>query len=408
MSVASRVFPAKKKLAVVSSPVILPGLSAEAVDSKASLSSLVKIILDKKYGAGGPSTRGSHLLAQAGGGCEVAWYYGRTKSLRPKAGVGSVAKKKRLEIMDFGTLVHAKLAYHYARQMARKPSWFLDYPDEQRALVSDAKGNNEWLKLAQELMTYYLRKAESDAWTPEYNEEEMSATVAEIDPNGVDVPGETFEYEGPCEGFLRDEQNKKTGVCPHTTEILDSRGVKVTSHVPHVVKRKIVWPNLNAEVITCRPDLIVRRNGVLFVIDHKTQGGGKGDNKDYLPKMHPDYPDHTYTWQGFINLHICRAKLGKDNVRGLLWNRIKRTAPFDRQVDEFEVVERQYRRVPLAIRQALLRERELVKKALRAPETLVPHYWACQKGFPCDFQRLCFSDTAEERNRRMGIEFEAQ
>jgi len=326
----------------------------------------------KKQGAGGASRRGSHWIADAGG-CEVRWFWAHHVGLEPTGGNF---------YMDFGTLGHTAMAYFYAEKLERKSQWLVDYPDVQESLRRDAKGHPEWLRTVQQLMEFYRRYEAGDPWTPLYIEEEFEATVGQLDPLGLNEPAEDFEYDGPC----TDE------AC---TNIVDGQ------HIAHRVKKVWHFPSLNDEVVTCRPDLIVQRNGYNWVIDHKFQGGGRKD-RDRLPVIDDRYPDYQYTWQAMVNLHIVRQTLP---IQGFIFNRVKRDSPFDVSRDLFSIRSRQYAKVPATIRATIARSRALRKKALAAPGTLIAHPWECKTSWECPFVRVCHTDTVAERDSIITSEF---
>lgn len=345
----------------------------------------------KKKG-GGASRRGSHRLSD-GPGCEVRWYW--------QYHVGLEAAKSNY-YMDFGTLVHAGLAYHYAERMAhRKPQWYLDQPSVDIQMEEDARGNPDWLRSSQALVAAYKRYYDADPWEPLYIEEEFEALVGDLDPDGEDEPAVEFEYTGPCRGY--DELREDEPPCDHWTD--------EGAHMPHQTKRALRLPRLNEEFVTCRPDLLVRWNGFIYIIDHKT-GGGDRKGTGRLPVINPAYPDYTYTWQAMVNLHVVRTGRCVDapaedplEVAGFWFNRVKRDIPYDFARDPFEAPSRLYAKVPKTIRQCVKDERAKAIKCAQNPAALIAYPWECAAKWECGFTRLCHVNSVDERNDRIASEF---
>lgn len=339
--------------------------------------------------SGGASRRGSHRLANAGG-CEVRWYWAHWAKLEGTR--GNFYK-------DYGTLVHTCLAYHYAEKMERKPKWFVDHPDVHVQMAQNAEGNPAWLRSVAGLMDAYKRYYDADPWEPLYNEEEFEATLQDIDPDGEDEPAITCEYRGPCTGTIDETEQP----CLN----LDSEGL----HIPHTVDRILRLPRLNEELVTCKPDLVVKKNGLLFVIDHKT-AAGKRDGSGRLPVLDDRYPDYQYYWQAMVNLHIVRK--GRCSavpdakqlpIKGFEFNRVKREIPYDFSRDPFQIPARQYAKIPASMRACVRRERALAVKSALEPKTLIAHPWECEGKYKCDFARVCHVDTIEERNIIIATEY---
>lgn len=365
MSVAAKVARASGK----KKPSRLKGPTSPfiGVDTASNQSASWARVAKKKYGPGGPSRRGSHAMSNAGG-CEVRYYWSDHVGLKPLKGSNFY--------MDFGTLGHTAMAYFYADKMTeRKPKWYDEYPDREKALHSDADGNPSWLRNMTDLMSFYKKYEAGDPWEPIYIEEEFEATVGEIDPDGDDEPAESIEY-------------------------IDAKGEKKVH----------VFPNLNSEIVTCRPDLVVKRNGFNWIIDHKIVGGGKKD-RERLPVINDQYPDYKYSWQQMVNLLIVRkgrcveAPGEKLPVQGFILNRVKRDNPFDVSRDLVSVSPRMYQKIPKTIRETVRKSRALKKKALLAPSSLVAHPWECEASWKCDYVRVCYSTTLSERDQIISTEY---
>lgn len=352
------------------------------------------------------------------GGCEVRYYWGHHAKLSPIGGNF---------YMDFGTLVHTGMAYHYAAYMDRKPDWFKEHPDVQSAMEEDSLGNSHWLQTANEIMVDYKRRMTGSPWVPLYNEEEFEARLGDVDPDGLDEPSRHFTYESRCTGtIIRDfvergplegESIEPTSACygMHAGATmtmpcpnLDENG----DHIPHVVKMRGYLPRLDDEIVTCRPDLIIIVNGKIYIVDHKTTGGDrKGTGR--LKVIDPRYPDYMYYWQAMVNLHIVRKGRCVDlpdqpkgmDVEGFIFNRIKRDSPYDVAQDFFEIPAKQYKKVPNTMRQMVRKERALIEKCYTDPSSLTPYHWECKSNWTCDFAKLCYTDSLEERNSIIRSEF---
>lgn len=362
----------------------------------------------KKQGAGGASSRGSHKLSNAGG-CEVEYYY---------ADIMGLEATKENVYTGFGTLLHSAMAYFYVERMERKPQWYVDFPDAKSAIEADAKGHNDWLRKLDELMKAYQRFEAGDPWNPIYCEEEIRARVGDLHPEGEDEPAIEFEYQGDCSGY--DETKWVTSEATTSTDALSATTTPPQTHprcahwevdvlgedyvhIPHKTTRVKRMPRLNDEVVTCRPDLIIQRNGMNWIIDHKTAGGSrkKGD-EGRLAVINPNYPDYTYRWQAMFNLQVCRLSMP---IEGFIFNRVKRDIPFDFSRDIADVPERMYQKIPRVIRTTVKKERALIKKALTSPGDLDINPWECQGKYTCDFARLCYADSVGVRNEILGSEF---
>lgn len=319
----------------------------------------VRSAMAKKKG-GGASRRGSHRLADAGSGCEVRWYWSHFVKLKPLKGNF---------YMDFGTLMHTAAAYHYAEMMERRPEWFIESPDMEAALLADSLGNAKWLRDVKTFLEWYKRFDTGDPVHPIYCEEEFEATVGALDPDGQDEPAEDI-----------------------VTDTID----------PETGEKKVIHlPTLNDEIVTCRPDLINERNGDNWIWDHKSASAGR-DGSGRLKVLDDRYPDYTYVWQAMVNLHIVRQTIP---IRGFIFNRLKRDAPYDCSRDLFTVPARTYAKVPRTIRECVKRERSLLRKSVTAKSTLVSAPWECKGAFACSYVRVCHNDSLEERDAIIQSEF---
>lgn len=308
-----------------------------------------------KVKGGGASRFGSHAMTLAMS-CEVKWFW---------SGFMGYSKTGGNFYMDFGTLGHTGLSYHYGEQLEKKPQWLVNNPDITVAMEIDSKGEARWLKQAKDMLAAYKNHYASDPWKPLHVEEEFTAKVGELDPDGEDEPAiEPFEFK---DIFGR--------------------------------SRVLQRPSLNDEVVSCRPDMIALDGGRHIIVDHKVQGGGQKSNKDRLPVISAQYPDYRYMWQAMVYMTIMRRYLP---IESFYLNRIKRDVPFDFSRDKVDLYARPMKKIPGAIREAVRKRRNLMVKAAKSPDKLTPHFGMCSF---CDYTRLCYTDTAEERNHRLMAEF---
>lgn len=302
----------------------------------------------KRKGGGGASRRGSHRLSDCSG-CRRRLYYSQL----------GYQPLKRNFYMDFGTLLHTGMAYHYAPRMSKTPQWYLDYPDRQAALVEDSMGYDDRIRKVEEIMQAYERWSAGDPWEVLSCEEEFETTVGTVDPQGDDEPGFTIEYKDARTGEQRTRE----------------------------------FPTLNEELLTCRPDMIVLKNGYNWIVDTKTGGTAK-NGSGRLPVMNTKIPDYSYGWQAMFNLTVVRAT--GVQVEGFLFNRVKRDPPYDFDRPTYEVNSEMYSAMPAAIRQAVKEERERTKAVLSAQSVhdIIPSPWECSG---CKYSSVCYADSDAER-----------
>lgn len=321
-----------------------------------------------KTGAGGPSRRGSHAMADSLG-CEVRWYLYAFERFVPKQAEGPRRPgRDRDYYLRVGTLLHTAIAYYYAEKMVdRKPQWFIDYPDLMPALEEDGKGRPNEIRMVLAALEAYREWEIAHPWDPVYVEEELETTVGVLDPEGEDEPEEELVF-------------------------VDSKGKKTVQ----------LLPTLNNEYVTCRPDIIFRENGLMHMGDHKGASAGRNSN-GLLPVIGDDNPDFTYSWQAMVNLHIARAN-GLP-IESFQFNRIKREKPFDCKRHTWTPPERMYAKVPSSIRQAIKNDRARRRKVARG-EALIPHPNECQTQWgPCTYTRICYAHSLQNRNEVLANEF---
>lgn len=296
--------------------------------------------------SGGASKRGSHRLAQVSQ-CERAWMFSWGHRLEPR---------KRSRPLVEGTAVHAVLAYQWASRMIDPPSWFSEVPLEAQ-LAEDTEGMPEAATLAKRVGEEYARHYVNDPWTPVAVEKEFFATVGDL------------------------RRQAQPGCAP--------------------------MPDVDDERVSARIDLLIRVNGRLWAVDHKTTKNTSGPT---LPRWYPD-GEWAISFQFLLQTLILKKNFGAD-FAGVIVQRIKTTEPydFDRNVvllppqvlaDGAETVAKQ-----------VAHEMKLVA-ALRAhmgagnpAETFMPpgNFWSCWSwGRPCDFRPLC---VAEPQDRPAIVQLE--
>jgi hypothetical protein len=294
----------------------------------------------------GRSARGSHRLA-AVGICEQLWY------LKYHVGVdqlGDKAFRKR------GTLIHLALAYYYAERMPEylRPAW-LEKPLRE-ALAEKGAGMPDAIRCALEIYETYGINYAQEPWRPILVEEELTASVGEIDAS-------------PKPGADR---------------------------------------TLDAELVTCRPDLIVAIAGLegeaAWIVDHKSQGKPWGNRRGLEP-WNPE-GEFRLNWQVMVNLHIARApsnrmRFGGLPVKGFIIQRMTRE-PDDRGAYHFDrqplfVPPLAYAAAAHEIRDAVAHEYEVRRKLA---EGIAPRksFWACFGRYgACDYANLCGAASAEDQ-----------
>jgi hypothetical protein len=251
-----------------------------------------------------------------------------------------------------GTLIHTCLAYHYASLMAKPPDWF-HKKSLSDALEDDGEGHPELVRVAKEVYEAFKHRFAGDTWKPVFVEEEFEATIGELDPGGPDS-------------------------------------------------------TLDSEIVTCRTDLVIESNGDLWIVDHKSTGGGYG-GKDRLDPWKDD-GEWKMNWQVLMNLHILRApsnvkKLGGRMIRGFVIQRVKQRPPYDFDRNLISVPALAYQAVPRAAREYVAKERSIMGKIARG-ETPTPNFSSCWGRYgKCDYHDLCASGTKQEQQAIMNSSF---
>ena len=147
-----------------------------------------------EIGPAGASTRGSHRLAAAGGGCEMQFALHYLMGVSPR-----VEPPWRMT----GKLVHLALANYYGAKLDAPPDYVnIPLRDQLEAMAPDQPTEVE---TALQVLDAYKRWSAGESWRPVYVEEEFRATLGELDPGG---PNPELDNEViTCRSDLVVEQN---------------------------------------------------------------------------------------------------------------------------------------------------------------------------------------------------------
>lgn len=278
---------------------------------------------------GGASRRGSHRLAVITT-CPRIWW------LKYRQGINL---KQEPTHRILGTLVHLCLAYHYANKLETPPTWAKTPLRD--ALIEVGRGYPEEIVQAQKIATAYATTYAGEAWMPVAVEQEFSATIGEL---------------------RRMTQPK----CPTLSG--------------------------DEEIISCRSDLIVKVNGRLFLVDHKTLGKGYGQR---LERWN-DNNEYALPWQFLLGLRLVRHYYyGQQEVEGVIIQRIRRVLPYDFDRNVLNIPARPYEQAIETARLMVLKERELIARTDRG-EIPEGHFWNCYGRYgPCEYRPLCLASAEE-------------
>lgn len=258
-----------------------------------------------------------------------------------------------------GTLVHTRLAFHYAAMLDKRPDWYAHGLDA--ALAKDAKGRLDLVSKSENIYEAYCDWwVGQDTWQPLAVEEEFSATLQEIDPDYEQDPNDPDDIPEPGE---------------------------------------------DDELVTAKLDLMVRSNGTSWVVDHKTKSHGWG-RTGRMEDWHDE--DFMMSWQVHLYLHVTRLacrRMGWDEPQGFIIQRLTRKLPFDSDRTVVPVPQLAHAEVPRMVRH-LVREELKVRRRVAAGFKPVPNYASCVGAFgPCDFFPLCSANSEKSRNRLLGQMF---
>lgn len=271
--------------------------------------------------------------------------------------VHGVLAKDEPEIRHIGTLVHTCLAYHNAARMQVPPAWALARSLE-AALEEDGRGAPNRVRTAKEIYAAYAARFTSDTWQPVAVEEEFTATIGELKPLN------------PQYGWTD--------------------------------------PTFDAEVVSCRTDLVFEVNGDLWIADHKTTGGTEGQRL----VVWRDDGEWKLNWQVMMNLHILRTPKNVERlggvIRGFVIQRVKQRRPFDFDRHVVHVSPHAYQFVPLQAREFVAAERRIEAQITRG-ETPIPNFSMCFGRYgPCDYHALCAADSAADQATIMAAQYRRQ
>ena len=288
------------------------------------LAGLLSLVNDQaRLSPSGAGTRGASQLSSANK-CErlfsLAYYHKLTTKFEP-------------DYRLLGTLIHTRLAYHYAAQLEEPPDWF-SIPVED-ALAHDGAGQRpDLLETSDRVMRMYLERWSPDPWKAKAVEYEFTASVKELDPDGVAIhPGE------------------------------------------------------DDEKITAKVDLYVESNGQDWIVDHKTKR--LAWNAKRLPDWEPK--EFQLSWQVLLYLNVVRAHCRREGLRqpaGFMIQRVTRELPFDSDRNVVPIPQEPYAMAPKTARMLIQNELR-VRNKIQSNLPLVPNFGACNGIFGCDFQKLC-------------------
>ncbi len=250
-----------------------------------------------------------------------------------------------------GTLIHTCLSHHYAAMMPKEkqPEWF--QPGQLDAwLNSQGNGQPDAIRTAKEVYLYYKNQTAGDSITPLFVEDEFSASLGELDPNGP-------------------------------------------------------YPELNDQRVSCRVDLVAQMNGMVWIIDHKCTSGGW--NSERLGRWQDD-GEYKMSFQAMMNLHILRRRLpemGIEPPRGFIIQRIKRKPPFDFDRNVIDIPTKAYEDAPKSARHLLRREME-IRKMVKDGVKPLPNFGRCYHRYgKCDYWNICTADSEARKQMVINTDF---
>jgi hypothetical protein len=307
-------------------------------------------------GPGGSSKRGVHRLTTAHH-CGREWYLGYVKNL-------SLIKERRQRRM--GSMVHAALAYYRASKMATPYDWYYDQ-DLRGHLLDICEGVEADVDLTMRILNIYMQFTASEEADVLHVEEEFSVKLAQL-------PGETPSWiYAMCEALLKS---------------LPATGDEEVASLRHRLE------NFDEEVVTARPDLIMRKrvSGKTYIHDYKTRGVS-----DWRTKRLPTWNPRGEFWldaQVMHNLHVVRAS--GMQIEGFIIERIKREDPIDFAANLVDVSPIAYRNFTAFMRECVADELRLMTLVLTGLPT--PQNWSACFGrrWPCDFREHCASGGEAE------------
>lgn len=296
-----------------------------------------EVIRRRVMSVSGASARGSHQLSDALT-CEQKWSYRYGLGIRPKYS---------RDFQVIGTLVHTRLAYYLAGLLNDKPAWLARPIEDQ--LEEDAQGFPLLLTLSDDVAKFVIRSLEMNQYPiiPALVEHEWRLPLGEI--------------------------ANLLGIDPE--------------------------PATRDEIVTSRSDAVVwEPDGTLSILDHKcTSSGNRSTGR--LGAWHPE--QYQAGLQPFLNILLARAqmkKTGGPTVRHFKIHRVKRTHPFDRDINYVTLPEQAFIRAYRMCEAAVARELEMYK---RLDDGLQPrvNLSACNGRFGlCDYYGACLAQSPDIRD----------
>jgi len=293
----------------------------------------------------GASLRGSHRLA-AVETCERMWalrYYWYFR--------GNKDNEWRLG----GSLIHTCYQYYYASLLPVKPPWYFEKTLQERlaeqSLAMPEPKRSELVKMALTNLHYYMQVYSTDReiLRPLHIEEEFAATLGELDPGGP-------------------------------------------------------WPELDNDLVTCRPDLVYEIGPWIWILDYKSHGRSRVNPKTGRLTRWKEDGEYAINWQVLINLLILRKRLGP-RVRGFVIQRTTRQEPYDFDRTPLTIPQIPYEEAARTARELVRHEYQVMSK-IEQGERPSARYHACYGRFgPCDYRYACLSPDRETMQKRLNSEY---
>jgi hypothetical protein len=228
------------------------------------------------------------------------------------------------------TLIHSRLAYHYAAQLeGEKPGWF-SIPLDQ-ALSHDAGGRPDLIEQSRMVFEEW-KLLPHEPWKILAVEHEFTATVAELDPQPVPEPG------------------------------------------------------IDEVVLSAKLDLLIEDlEGGIWIVDHKTKV------VQWSTDELADWDDNEFSLSWQLHLYKRIVKQTLPHIRGAVIHRLTRDVPVKRDMNIVDLPAEMYAEVPALVRR-LVRKARGIRQGMaegRKPEPNGLATGACGGKFPCDYAPLC-------------------
>lgn len=295
-----------------------------------------EVVRRRVMSVSGASARGSHQLSDALT-CEQKWTYRYGLGIRPRY-------SKDFQVI--GTLVHTRLAYYLASLLSVQPEWAKRPIEDQ--LAEDGQGWPLLIAQSADVAQFVIRSLEMRQYpiVPAAVEHEWRATLGDI--------AETYGLD------------------------------------PDPVTRD--------EVVTSRSDVTIwEPDGSLSILDHKCVGAGNRST-GRLGVWHPE--QYQAGLQPFLNVMLARTQMRKTQgpvVRHFKIHRIKRTAPYDRDINFVALPDQAFVRAFRMCEQAVQREQEMQKRIADGAVARV-NLSACNGRYGlCDYYGACMAGSPDIR-----------